>query len=251
MIEKDFDNINLKIFNTREEMGNFAAKEAAKVIRELLKVKSEINIVFAAAPSQNDFLDNLILCDDIEWNKINAFHMDEYIGLEIGSNNSFSRFLMDAIFNKVQFKSLNLINGMNDPQSECNRYSKLINDNPPDIIFMGIGENGHIAFNDPDVADFNDTFAVKIVQIDDISRNQQVNDGCFSNIDMVPKDAITLTIPTLINCENIFCIVPTKNKAKAVKEALTKEISISCPASILRTVDNVKMYIDNDTASLL
>lgn len=251
MIEKYFDNIDLKIFNTREEMGYIGAKEAAKVIKELLLNNDEINMVFAAAPSQQDFLDNLISYKDIEWNRINAYHMDEYIGLEIGSKNSFSRFLMDAIFNKVPFKSINLINGMNEPQSECERYTKLINDNPPDIIVMGIGENGHIAFNDPDVADFNDPYFVKIVELDEISRNQQVNDGCFDSIDNVPKKAITLTIPTLTNCENIFCIVPTKNKAKAVKDTLTGEISTICPASILRTVNNVKMYIDSDAASLL
>lgn len=251
MIEKRFDNINLKIFNTREEMGCIAAQEAVKVIKELLQNKDEVNMVFAAAPSQQDFLDNLKSYQDIEWNRINAFHMDEYIGLEIGSGNSFSRFLMDVIFYKVPFKSINLINGMNEPQSECKRYANLIDDNPPDVIFMGIGENGHIAFNDPDVADFNDNYAVKLVELDEISRNQQVNDGCFENIDKVPKNAITLTIPTLINCNNIFCIVPTQNKAKAVKEALTGEISTVCPASILRTVKNVRMYIDIDAASLL
>lgn len=246
-----YGEIDLKIFETREEMGKVAATEAAKRIKELLKQKEEINCVFAAAPSQNDFLKSLKEDKSIEWNKINAYHMDEYIGFEIGSPHSFSGFLNNTIFNKVPFKSINLINGLANPEEECRRYGGLIKKNPIDIVFMGIGENGHIAFNDPSVADFNDKEIMKVVELEESCRMQQVHDGCFPDIDSVPKKALTLTIPTLIHCDHIFCVVPTINKANAVACALEGEITEKCPASILRITKNVHMYIDEEAASKL
>lgn len=247
----NYDNVELKVFETREEMGLVAAREAIECIKELLAKKDEINCIFAAAPSQNDFLNSLITSNEVEWKRINAFHMDEYIGFEIGDSRSFTGFLNEKIFERVPFKSVNLLNGMADPSEECGRYSKLLKEKDIDIVFMGIGENGHIAFNDPSVADFNDTEVVKVVELEESCRIQQVNDGCFPTMDDVPKKALTLTIPTLINCEAIFCIVPTINKAAAVEAALKGDISEKCPASILRTVKNVRMYIDGPCASRL
>lgn len=251
MIQKQYDKVNLKIFDTRAEMGEVGAKEAILCIKDLLSKKAEINCVFAAAPSQSDFLKSLVLSTEIEWNKINAFHMDEYIGFPIGDSRSFTGFLNNILFNHLPFKTVHRINGMENAEVECKRYSDLLTANKIDITFMGIGENGHIAFNDPSVADFNDPQIIKKVELEESCRIQQVNDGCFPTISDVPKYALTLTIPTLISSTHIFCIVPTVNKADAVKAALTGDITTNCPASILRKVKNVKMYIDKYSASKL
>lgn len=243
MIERNYDKINLKIYDTRAEMGADGAREAAECIRMLLEKKEEINCIFAAAPSQNEFLASL-LEQDIEWNRINAYHMDEYVGFEVGHPNSFNNFLCNAIFNKVPFKSVNLINGANDADEEVKRYGTLLDAAPTHITFMGIGENGHIAFNDPPVADFNDKMPIKKVKLDDICRNQQVHDGCFPTLADVPEYALTVTVPRLASSEYIFCIVPAATKHNATKATLTGPISEACPASILRRTDNVRMYID-------
>ena len=178
--------------------------------------------------------------------------MDEYVGLGLEDEPAFSHFLTEAIFSKVPFKSINLINGKAESaEAEAERYSGLLNAIDVDITFMGIGENGHIAFNDPAFADFNDSKTVKIVELDDVCRMQQVHDGCFPSFDDVPKKAMTVTIPKLVSARKIFCIVPTDKKAEAVRNALTGPVATSCPASILRTVPGVSMYIDAAAASLL
>ena len=246
------DNLTTEIYPTRELMGNAAAGDIKNKISELLKVKPEINIIFAAAPSQNDVLYTLSQDKSIEWNRINAFHMDEYIGLDKNAPQRFGNFLKEHIFELVPFKSVNYIDvSTSDPAKECAHYAELLINNPTDIVILGIGENGHIAFNDPPVADFNDKQLVKPVKLDEICRNQQVNDGCFENINLVPTHAITLTIPALIKADYMFCIVPAKTKANAVKETLYGSIDEHCPASILRNHKNAKLYLDEDSASLI
>ncbi len=246
------DNLDVKIFPTRTEMGEIAAKDIHDKIVELLSEKDEINMIFAAAPSQNDVLASLIACTDIEWNRINAYHMDEYIGLDKDAPQGFGNFLVDHIFGKVPFKSVNLIDcTATDPEAECKRYGVLLKANPTDIVVMGIGENGHIAFNDPPVADFNDPEIAKPVKLDEVCRNQQVNDGCFASIDLVPTHAITLTCPTLMKAPFAFCIVPAKTKANAVKRTLDGEISTECPATILRNHPGAILYLDGDSSALL
>lgn len=247
---RKYGTIELQIFETREEMGKAAAEQGARILNELLKKKEYVNCIFAAAPSQNEFLAALVR-QDLPWNRINGFHMDEYIGLPQGSPQSFSGFLNRAIFDRVPFHSVNLLNGMADPQQECARYTRLLAAAPPDVVFMGIGENGHIAFNDPPVADFNDIHKVKVVQLDQACRMQQVHDKCFSSIEEVPKEALTLTIPMLLSAEYLFCIVPGERKAAATAAALTGEISEKCPASILRTHQGCRMFIDKACAKEL
>ncbi len=245
------DNLDVKIFPTRSEMGLAAAKDIHDKIVELLSEKEEINMIFAAAPSQNDVLESLVN-SDIEWNRINAYHMDEYIGLSKDAPQGFGNFLVEHIFGKVPFKSVNLIDcTATDPEAECERYGALLAANPTDIVVMGIGENGHIAFNDPPVADFNDTKIAKPVKLDEICRNQQVNDGCFASIDLVPTHAITLTCPTLMKAPYAFCIVPAKTKANAVKRTLEGEISTECPATALRNHPEAILYLDGDSSALL
>ena len=246
------DALDVKIFPTRKEMGMDAAKDIHDKIIELLSQKDEINMIFAAAPSQNDVLLSLTEYKDIEWSRINAYHMDEYIGLSKDAPQGFGNFLMEHIFGLVPFKSINLIDcEAENPEEECERYGKLLTENPTDIVVMGIGENGHIAFNDPPVADFNDGKIAKPVELDEVCRNQQVNDGCFSNIDLVPKTAITLTCPTLMKADFAFCIVPAPTKANAVKWTLTEKISEKVPATILRKHKNAILYLDGDSSKLL
>lgn len=249
MQEQEYGQIKLKVFQTRKEMGLTAAKEATKALKEMLDKKDEVNCIFAAAPSQNEFLDSL-LSAELPWERINAFHMDEYVGLERFSEKSFSRFLRDAIFSKRPFKTINYIDGMADIDEECARYSKLLEEFPPDFVFFGIGDNGHLAFNDPPVADFNDPQKVKKVELDDSCKVQQVADGAFAKFEDVPNFAITLTIPTLVSAPNLFGVVPGERKAKATKEALTGEVSEACPASILQKYP-CTLYVDSTAASLL
>ena len=246
------DKLEIKTFETRDEMGRIAANDIADAIKKLLAEKKEINMIFAAAPSQNDMLLHLCEREDVEWGRINAYHMDEYIGLSSDAPQCFSNFLKRAIFDLKPFKSVNCINaGAANAQEEADRYTKILAENPVDIVCMGIGENGHIAFNDPHVAEFDDKKAVKIVELDEVCRMQQVNDGWFEKIEDVPKYALTLTIPTLMSAKYNFCVVPAKTKAAAVRNTVYAEISEQCPATILRKKDNAILYCDKDSSSLL
>jgi glucosamine-6-phosphate deaminase len=242
------DKVKIKIFNDGRALGKASAMDTAEKIKHLLNEKSEIRMVFAAAPSQNEFLDELIQIKGIKWNRITAFHMDEYIGLEENAGQLFTKYLKDRIFNKVDFKEVNLIEPENNPEEEVKRYETLLKEKPIDIVCMGIGENGHIAFNDPPVADFDDTHLVKIVELDETCRKQQVNDGCFSLMEDVPKRAITLTVPALMAGNYLSIVVPGIRKANAVYNALYNEISTECPASIVRRHGNATMYLDKDSS---
>lgn len=246
------DKLEVKIYDTRDAMGKGAADDIAAAIKKLLAEKEEINMIFAAAPSQNDMLAHLCATDGIEWERINAFHMDEYIGLNPDAPQCFSNFLKRYIFDLKPFKTVNLIDASaTDAEKESARYTKLLEDHPVDIVCMGIGENGHIAFNDPHVADFNDPKLVKAVSLDEVCRMQQVNDGCFAKIDDVPKFAMTLTVPALMKASYNFCVVPASTKANAVKNTVEGEISEKCPATILRQKDNAVLYCDADSSALL
>lgn len=239
------DKLLVKAFPTRVKMGEDAAKDISMCLKTLLVQKEELNVVFAAAPSQNDVLKALVEDKTIDWNRINAYHMDEYIGLELNAPQRFSAYLNEHIFGLVNFKSINLIG-----TTDIKEYGKFLKNNI-DVVILGIGENGHIAFNDPGVADFNDKEDIKAVELDEMCRNQQVHDGCFPSLDKVPTHAVTLTIPTMFSGRYLFCVVPTTNKSEAVKNTLYGEINESCPASILRKHDNATMYLDYDSASLI
>lgn len=246
------DKLEVFVFENRKKMGEKAAADVSAKIKELLSVKNEINMIFAAAPSQNDVLKSLTEDKTIEWERINAYHMDEYIGLSKDAPQGFGNFLKEHIFGKVPFKSVNYIDvTAADPEKEAARYGKLLEENPTDIVVLGIGENGHIAFNDPGVADFNDEKKAKTVLLDEVCRNQQVNDGCFKSINDVPEKALTLTVPALVSAPWLFCVVPAKTKAKAVYETINGSIDEHCPASILRTKKGAKLYLDDESSSLL
>ncbi len=244
------DKLQVKIFASRSLMGKAAAGEVEKKMNELLAEKEEINIIFAAAPSQNEFLESLCGIKTLDWNRVNAFHMDEYIGLPQDAPQGFGNFLRSAIFDKLPFKNVYYLNGNTyDLNAECERYAGLLKKNPPDIVCMGIGENAHIAFNDPHVANFSDPAAVKVVDLDEACRWQQVNDGCFSRIEDVPTHALTLTIPALVKADNIFCMVPGPKKAAAVQHTIYSAVSEKYPSTILRNIANSCLYIDVDSAA--
>lgn len=243
--------LDVRIYQTRKEMGRAASEKFAKEANELLKIKKEISVVFAAAPSQNEFLEAL-RDENLDWSRINAFHMDEYIALAADAPQGFGNFLKQRLFGKFNFKSVNYLNGnADDITAECERYTALLQQHPVDIVCMGIGENGHLAFNDPPVADFEDTHTVKVVELDEVCRQQQVNDGCFNTLVEVPTHALTLTIPALLSATYINCVVPGPTKAEAVKHTLNSEISTENPATILRTHPKVALFLDQDSSKLI
>ena len=251
-MNKEFvkDQLHVKIFGSRAEMGLGAASDAVEYLKNLMAEQEFVNIIFAAAPSQNEFLAAMAE-SDVDWSRVNAFHMDEYIGLPSDASQGFGNFLRRAIFDKVPFNSVNYINGQNVPEETLKQYKKLLEENPVDVVFMGIGENGHIAFNDPHVADFNDPEVIKVVDLDEKCRMQQVNDGCFACLDEVPTHAFTLTVPTLMAAKRRFCVVPASTKAHAVYNTINGVVSEVCPASVLRTSEGTTLYLDNDSSSLL
>ena len=249
---KTYDSLQVRIYPSRDEMGKAAADYVAATIRELFARREYINMIFAAAPSQNEFLDHLTSIKGIAWSRVIGFHMDEYIGLPGGSGQLFGRYLVDRLFSKVHMKEVYLLDAVaKDPVKECAKYSELLKSHPIDIVCMGIGENGHIAFNDPPVADFNDPLLAKVVELDEPCRQQQVNDGSFATIAEVPTHAITLTVPQLMSARYLSIVVPTERKATAVHDALRGPVTTRVPASILRHHPQAMMFLDEAAASKL
>lgn len=246
------DKLTVKIFTDRKKMGVFAADQVSHKINELLTQKKYLNIIFAAAHSQDEFLESLSHKVGLNWDRINAFHMDEYIGLEQNHPQRFSNFLREKIFERVRFHKVYFLNtNGDDPMVSCKNYAELIRRFPPDIVCMGIGENTHVAFNDPHDADFNDPLLVKLVSLDKVSRLQQVHDGCFATLGEVPQTAITLTVPALMKAEYVFCIVPGRNKANAVYHTINSQVSERYPSTFLRRHPHATLYLDAESASEL
>ena len=244
--------LSVKVYGDRTGMGRAAAGDIAAKLRELLREKEEVNVIFAAAPSQNEMLEALAAAPGVAWERVNAFHMDEYAGLPADAPQGFGNFLRDHIFSKLPFRSVQYLNGnCADVAEECRRYGGLLDRHPADVVCLGIGENGHIAFNDPAVADFGDPVSVKEVELDSVCRAQQVHDGCFARLEDVPTHALTLTVPALMRGGSLFCVVPAATKAEAVRRMLTEKISEGCPAGILRIHAHASLYLDRDSAGLL
>lgn len=241
---------HITVFENRNQMGIAAGKAIAGKIRELQQQQKEINIMFAAAPSQNEVLAQLIAEEGICWDRINGFHMDEYIGMDAGNPAGFVNYLNRVLFSRVSFRAVYCMNGMApDPAAEAERYADLLKAHPLHICVLGIGENGHLAFNDPGVADFSDPRLVKIVSLDERCKKQQVHDGCFPSVDQVPSEALTVTIPGLTAAGYLYCCVPASTKAEAVKRLVTEEICCDCPATILTATPNSEIYLDADSAA--
>ena len=247
-----FEHLGVEIYATRKEMGVAAGKMVAARLKDLLQKQQHVTIIFAAAPSQNEFLETLAGEPGIDWQRVIALHMDEYVGLAADSPQLFRKYLEDHIINLVHPGEAYFLDGnVESPEEECARYARLLVEHPVDIVCCGIGENGHLAFNDPPVADFLDPKLVKIVELDEKCRQQQVNDGCFSSLSQVPTQALTLTIPALLSGRYLYCIVPGSTKAAAVRDSVKGPVSTSCPASVLRRHPRTVLYLDGDAAALL
>jgi glucosamine-6-phosphate deaminase len=247
------DRLNVKVYPDRGALGAAAGLAAAARIRAVQEERGVLNLLFAAAPSQDETLEALRQEPGIDWGRVNAFHMDEYLGLPKGSSQSFGRYLGDRLFGRLPFRSVHYLDGgAAEPAAECERYARLLRYHPLDLAFLGIGENGHLAFNDPGVADFQDPLWVKVVEeLDPACRQQQVNDGQFRSLAEVPTRAITLTIPVLFSARGVLVAVPGGRKADIVRRALQGPIDASCPATILRRHDNACLFLDRDSAARL
>ena len=245
------DQLETRVFDTRAEAGSAAARDISAAIRQLLGKKDHVSMIFAAAPSQNETLAALRADAGIPWNRIRAYHMDEYIGLPENAPQRFANFLKNALFDHVPLAEVHLIGSAASAADEAKRYAALLAADPADIVCMGIGENGHIAFNDPHEADFNDPEAVKEVRLDETCRMQQVHDGCFPSLDAVPKTALTLTVPALAAARYHFCTVPAASKAEAVKNTVFGNIGEACPATVMRLWPGSVMYCDRESGNYL
>jgi glucosamine-6-phosphate deaminase len=241
------DRLRVNVYPDRKALGDAAGADVAAKIRELQATKPNLRMIFAAAPSQNETLAALVKAGGIDWSRITAFHMDEYIGLPEDAPQRFSRFLRDRLFDLVKPGRVYLINSSNSIDDEARRYGALLREAPIDIVCLGIGENGHLAFNDPPVADFSDPLTIKPVELDDACRQQQVNDGCFPSFAAVPTHALTLTIPTLMSGAHLCCAVPGPTKRRAVQRTLSGPISTDCPSTILRRHPDCTLYVDRDS----
>lgn len=239
--------MNVQSFPTRALMGEVAARDIAEALRGALAQQSHVRMVFAAAPSQAQMLASLCAAPDIDWTRVTAFHMDEYIGLAADAPERFAQWLDDNLFNRVPFAQVHRLVPGADPVATAAAYAELLAEAPIDFVCLGIGVNGHIAFNDPPVADFDDPLDVKVVLLDDQCRQQQVDDECFARFDDVPEQAITLTVPRLMRAAKLFCVVPGRLKQDAVRATLYGPISTECPASILREHADCSLYLDAES----
>jgi glucosamine-6-phosphate deaminase len=245
-------NLVTEVLPDRAEMGAAAADHAAGRIRAILSASAQARVIFAAAASQGEFLDELARAEGIDWSRVVAFHLDEYVGLELGDERSFGEWLQRRIWSRVRPGRVELLDGgaaANDPDEECNRYGRLLEDGGIDLALIGIGENGHLAFNDPHIADFDDPLVVKPVEIDDTSRRQQVRDGAFPSFDAVPRLAMTVTMSTILASRAISVVVPGTQKATAVARTLDGPIETACPASALRRHPDAVMFVDEAAIS--
>jgi glucosamine-6-phosphate deaminase len=241
--------MDVQLTESRSQLGEIAAREIGAALREGLRKKPQLRVIFAAAPSQSEMLAALLRESGIDWRRVTAFHMDEYIDLPEDAPQRFATWLERSFFDHVALASVHLIRPGADPEAACRAYASLLGEAPIDIVLLGIGTNGHLAFNDPP-ADLQDPLAVKVVKLDAMCREQQVLDGCFAHLEQVPRRAITLTVPTLLKGEELYCCVPGRHKAQAVKAMLEAPISGDCPATALRTHPRCTVYLDRESSSL-
>ena len=247
----------VEIHADRAALGLAAARATAAYLHDVIAARGEARVIFACAPSQNEFLSSLIAVardghTAVDWSRVTAFHMDDYVGLPGTHPQSFRHYLRTHLLAHVKIGRFHPLPAEEpDAAGVAARYSALLAEKPIDLICLGIGENGHIAFNDPPVADFADPHLVKVVELDRACREQQVADGCFPNFDAVPKHAFTLTVPVFRRGSRLSIHVPGPRKAAAVKATLEDSISTACPAAILRLHPAATLYIDHAAAGLL
>ncbi|MDO6438551.1 glucosamine-6-phosphate deaminase [Cyclobacterium sp. 1_MG-2023] len=231
-------------------LGNLAGEEAAPLIREAIAKKGKANLILATGTSQFETISRL-LDEEIDWSKVTVFHLDEYIGIPISHPASFRKYLKERFVDKVgNLGAIHYINGENDPEEECKRLAALISEKDIDVAFVGIGENGHLAFNDPP-ADFDTQIPYLVVDLDEPCRKQQMNEGWFEKMEDVPAQAISMSIQQIMKSKHIICSVPDERKAKAVQACLEGEVSNLNPSSILQEHASCSIFLDDASASLL
>ncbi len=242
----------IEIHPDRAKMGAASAARASLILRAAIAEKGSARIILASSPSQNEFLASLTCAPEIDWSRVTIFHMDEFVGMPSFHQASFRKYQIEHVLTRIRPAAFHGLRGEDqDPFAECRRYSFLLSEAPIDLACMGIGENAHITFSDSPDANFEDPRAVRVVQLDDRSRRQQVNNGCFPDFASVPAQAITLTYPILMAAKAVLGIVLGAHKAQAVKATLNDPVSSSCPATILRSHPNAVLYLDNGSAALL
>lgn len=241
--------MQIVIKQTSDETGKEAAELGARLIQDAISKKGLANVIFATGAAQFEMLKNIVKLP-IDWKALNGFHLDEYVGLSMDHKASFRKFLKERFVDKVDPGTFHYINGEADPEHECNRLNKLILQHPIDVAFVGIGENTHLAFNDPP-ANFETEEPYIQVTLDEACRMQQLNEGWFNSFDDVPRNAISMSVKQILKSEAIIAVVPEQRKAKAVYLTLKGEISPSVPASILRQHANTTLFLDSNSASLL
>ena len=246
------DELPVRVYAKQSDLATDAARMVQEFLAQCIAERGAATAILATGNSQIQFLDELIRLGGVEWSKVTLFHMDEYLGIDGSHPASFGRYMRERVESRVKPKAFHYIEGNADqPLNECSRYADLLQAQEIDLCCLGIGENGHLAFNDPHVAEFDDPWAVKLVSLDLKCRQQQVNEGHFPGVDDMPRFAYTLTIPTLCAVRKIVCIAPEKRKAQAVHNALRETVSTSCPASYLRSQRQAVLLLDADSAALL
>ncbi|MEP6625923.1 MAG: glucosamine-6-phosphate deaminase [Acidimicrobiia bacterium] len=230
-------------------LATLAVAVASEAITTAVRERGVANVMFASGNSQFDFLDRLVASGRVEWERLVGLHMDEYVGIGPDHPASFARYMQEKIIERVSLREFHLIDGRADPKAECDRYAALLADHPLDLCVMGIGENGHLAFNDPPVADFSDPQPVKVVELDAACRAQQVGEGHFARVDEVPPRAITVTIPALLRARSVIVIAPESRKARPVAAALDGPVTTACPASILQLTPHAQVFLDPASAA--
>jgi glucosamine-6-phosphate deaminase len=253
---KPIEALQVSVYPSNDALGRAAAAEAAGILQNAIQDRGRANAIFATGNSQLTFLAALRSMPGIDWPRVNVFNMDEYIGLPAEHLARFDLFMRRQLVDHVKPAAFHPVPGPLDQEDilplvekACRDHERLLRENPADLCACGIGENGHLAFNDPPYADFDDPVWVKVVEIDEASRRQQVGEGHFNGLEEVPRRAITLTIPALLAARHVLCLVPERRKAPAVVRALTGPILEDCPASVLRRAPNARLYLDSDSAS--
>jgi glucosamine-6-phosphate deaminase len=245
------DKMTVTVFETNVALGKAAAEDFARIVKQEVAAHGKTSVILATGNSQLSFVNALRDQTDIPWDKVSVFHMDEYLGISPTHSASFRLFLQEKIDALFHPQVTHLIMGdAPDTQAELQRYTDLLQQNPPSVCVLGIGENGHLAFNDPP-ADFLTRKLIHVVTLDTTCRQQQVNEGHFPTIDDVPKQALSLTVPALLSASHVMALVPEARKAVAVQAALEGPVTENCPASILRTQEHVQVYLDQESAALL
>jgi len=246
------DNLQVQIYNSEAEMAQDVAQITSNYLENVLNKQNTAAVLLATGNSQLKFLDALIALGSVDWSRITLFHLDEYLGITAVHPASFRLYMRERVEKKLHPRQFHYIEGDTlEPMAECDRYTKLLQTQPIDLCCLGVGENGHLAFNDPAVANFQDPYSVKLVKLDDVNRQQQVNTGHFPNLNSVPQYAFTVTLPLICSSKKIICLAPEKRKAKVVKQMLKEPITTSCPASILRNQPQATLFLDDNSAFFL